>query len=282
MKDRHIVELTYAVSVGRAMLAVRWRDRRDRQRVWNDHLQDVTLVDFRVLDAQFIAKQFPREKDPLAAWVDGLDCLDLSFDRKDRVRAVHRQFEVLTCRQVYLDWNLDSRRCYWRFLDACCIDRAVLFHDVDRKTENVDWQLIAVTQFIVAVHQGSIWQGNVGPIQDGLRQLMIARLQCMCRCLQGIPNLFTTLKCGCRIPELVSFSLKLCFGESDVALPLRLPWFQRLVVTSCSRGIWRLDAVRSPVPSCRAPYTSTHDGVGHRTRVIRAKYPAPRSPVAPT
>lgn len=163
-------------------------------------------------------------------------------------------------------------RCYRWFRAVAGVLVTALRDEVNRGSQAVDGQLVAVPEFIVTLCEstwkrvlsrrekscisdscisltlffpchftGSVytlfsvltmWQCDTSSIHYSLGQLVVIALEGHSGSFQGIPDLFTTLKSWCCVPELIPLAPQLTLCHRVVALPFGTIFLQRFV-TPC-------------------------------------------------
>ena len=75
----------------------------------------------------------------------------------------------------------------------------------------------------------TVWESDAGPINDGLRQLMVVTLEGLGSGLECVPDLLAALEGRCRVPELITLTAQLPVRHRIVTLPFGLLSLQGLV-----------------------------------------------------
>lgn len=82
------------------------------------------------------------------------------------------------------------------------------------------------------MHKRTSGKNYVGTINDGLRHLVVTAFRSLRGRAQSIPNLLTSLKRWCSIPELITFLLQLGIVDGLGTAPPCCTAFQWLVFTN--------------------------------------------------
>lgn len=120
------------------------------QRLAHYNLYNIVLWDLKLFQLHFVGERSARKEPSLATWFHSFCCMQPPLHVVYSVCAADHKFEVFACGKAQTELTFISRIRWWlRNIQSLYV--ALFLYHVDWWCQAVDWKLISVAQFIIAL-----------------------------------------------------------------------------------------------------------------------------------